>query len=133
LDGSIDPVEAAGTTLVDLPVPWVELVGLSVPVGLEAPVEPAEPVLDPEVPVDAVELEGVLVAVVPSDPVLARLVGVPAGVEADDVSTGETEAEGGVVADVSEVPSGLDEVGVEVTGVDVGSLGSATPSGLPGP
>ena len=135
MDGSIDPVEAAGTTLVD-PVPWVELVELLLPVVPEVPVEPEEPVLDPEVPVDAVELTGVLVAVVPSDPVLERLVGVPVAVEDDDVSTGETDADGSVVADGAEVPSGLEvevEVGAEVTGVDVGSLGLATPSGLPGP
>jgi hypothetical protein len=140
LDEPIDPVEAAGVTLVDLPLPCVEL---------WEPVLPWEPVdadglvlpvllvllvlLGFEVPVAEVELTGMLVWEVPEDPVLVTEVGVvPTGVD-DDVPTGESGALGSV-DDVSDVPFGLDvDVGVSETGVAVGSLGSTRLSGFPGP
>ena len=57
---------------------------------------------------------------------------VPTGVD-DDVPAGESGALGSV-DEVSDVPSGLDvDVGVNGTGVAVGSLGSTRLSGFPGP
>lgn len=123
-------VEAAEVTLVDLPPLWVELL---------EPVPVCEPVLEGElgalgapvwpVPVLEVELTGVPAAVVPSAPVAVELE-VLDGVEVE-LLVDDTGALGFVVG-APEVPSVV-ELGVEVTGVEVGSVGSVTLSGLPGP
>ena len=130
MDGSIDPVEVAGVTLVLLPVPPVELLE---PVLLGEPAVPDELVpvlLGAEVPVAEVPLTGVPVPVVGVDPVAVPLDGaVPAGVD-DDVPVVETGALGsaGVAA---EVPSGL-EVDASRHGRGRRVAGSSRLGGVPG-
>jgi len=126
LAGLIDPVEAAGTTLVVFPLPPVELVDPVSPEELPVPDELVPVLLGAEVPVAEVPLLGVEVPVMGVEPVLVTLVGaVPAGV-ADDVPAVEPGAPGSVGM-APEVPSALlVEAGVDVTGVAVGSVGSST-------
>jgi hypothetical protein len=127
LAGLIDPVEAAGTTLVVLPLPPVELVDPVSPEELPVPEAPVPGLLGAEVPVAEVPLLGVEVPVGGVvDPVPVTLVGaVPTGV-ADDVPS----AEPGAPASVGVLPARpsvlVVEAGVDVTGADVGSVGSST-------
>jgi hypothetical protein len=127
LDGSIEPVDAAGVTLAALLPPLLVPVPVVEPLVLE---EPVPVLLVPEVPVVppvAVPVP-VLVGAVPVELAGVVLTGVD-----DDVPVDEAGALGSVgVAD--DVPSALGlEVGAGVTGVAVGLTGLPRLGGVPGP
>jgi hypothetical protein len=128
LDGSIEPVDAAGVTLAPLLPPLLVSVPVDEPLVLE---EPVPVLLVPEVPVVppvAVPVPAVLVGAVPVELAGMVLTGVD-----DDVPVDEAGALGSVgVAD--DVPSALGlEVGAGVTGVAVGLTGLPRLGGVPGP
>jgi hypothetical protein len=134
LDGSIEPVEAAGTTLVLPPLPPDERVE---PVPVEELPVPDEPlwVFVPELPLPVVPLVAVPVAVPVEEGVVLPPAGmVPSGVD-DAVPVPEPEpAAVGPVGAAADVPSVLEDGGaVKVTGEPAGPAGSVRLVGVPGP
>jgi len=143
LDGSIEPVEAAGTTLVLPPLPVFELLEPVLVEELPVPDDPVWVLLDTELPELLVELPELLVAPV------AVLVPVSLGEDVPetfvgavpvDVVDGEEElpvvdtgavAPVGVLVDEPFVP--VVELGAVVTGVPAGFAGSTRLGGVPGP
>jgi hypothetical protein len=125
LDGSIEPVEVAGTILVALPLPPVELVDPVVPDELPVPEALVPVLLGVELPVAEVPLVGVVAVVVGADPVLVALVGaVLAGV--DEGVPVPVAVASGSAAVLPVAPSALGVPAGVVTGAVVGSVGSST-------
>jgi hypothetical protein len=136
LDGSIEPVEAAGTTLVLRPLPVFELLEPVLVEELPVPDEPVWVLLDTELPELLVAPVAVLVPVAVGEDVPETLVGaVPVDVvdgeeELPVVDTGAV-APVGVLVDEPFVP--VVELGAVVTGVPAGFAGSTRLGGVPGP
>jgi len=136
LEGSIEPVEAAGTTLVLPPLPVFELLEPVLVEELPVPDDPVWVLLDTELPELLVAPVAVLVPVSVGEDVLETFVGaVPV-----DVVDGEDElpvvdpgtvAPVGVPVDEPSVP--VVELGDVVIGVPAGFAGSTMLGGVPGP